>query len=180
MHPDEWQHQKCGTGRLCHVALGNSKIFVGIQFDEQPDFQKQIADPNVYPVLLYPGKDSLNLSSENFFELPPGRSLLIVIIDGTWRQARKIVNASSSIKTLPRVSFSPTTPSKFIIKKQPDPNCLSTLEAIHEILLSLETRGYENYLEHKTVLPEILNDLVTFQLASREAGITRRNSSKRG
>jgi hypothetical protein len=41
--------------------------------------------------------------------------------------------------------FSGAAPSRYVIKKQPEPGCLSTLEATHELLLALERSGLDRY-----------------------------------
>jgi hypothetical protein len=50
--------------------------------------------------------------------------------------------------------FTPTAPSRFIIKQQPQAGCLSTLETTHELLLALEKSGLDTY-----PLPAQLHDL---------------------
>jgi hypothetical protein len=41
--------------------------------------------------------------------------------------------------------FTPTAVSRYVIKQQPQEGCLSTLEATHELLLSLEKSGLDRY-----------------------------------
>jgi hypothetical protein len=41
--------------------------------------------------------------------------------------------------------FTPSAPSRFVIKQQPQKGCLSTLEAVHELLLALERSGLDHY-----------------------------------
>jgi hypothetical protein len=41
--------------------------------------------------------------------------------------------------------FTPSAPSRFVIKQQPHPSCLSTLEATHELLVALEQAGLDRY-----------------------------------
>jgi DTW domain-containing protein YfiP len=155
MHPKEFKRVKAGTGRLTHLCLANSEIRVGIGFDGDAVLQAQIRDPANAPVLLYPGPGARNLSAGE----PPvddlaGRRLLILILDGTWSFARKMLRLSPSLQRLPRVMLTPSAPSRYVIKQQPEEGCLSTLEATHELLLALERSGLDRY-----PLPDQLLDL---------------------
>lgn len=41
--------------------------------------------------------------------------------------------------------FTPTAPSRYLIKQQPHIGCLSTLEATHELLMALERAELDHY-----------------------------------
>jgi hypothetical protein len=120
MHPKEFKQEKAGTGRLTHLCLKNSEILVGVGFDEVESVQALIHDPRNYAVLLYPGIEARNLSQG---DLPAaelaGKRLLVFILDATWSGARKMLKLSPSLQRLPRVMFTPTSVSRFIIKQQP-------------------------------------------------------------
>jgi DTW domain-containing protein YfiP len=146
MHPKEFKRIKAGTGRLTHLCLSNSEIRVGIGFNGDEVLRALIRDPRYAPVLLYPGPDARNLSKGE----PPvddlaGRQLLILVLDGTWSLARKMLRLSPSLSLLPRVMLTPSAPSRYVIKQQPERWCLSTLEAIHEVLVALERSGLDRY-----------------------------------
>ena len=107
------------------------------------------ADPAIYPVVLYPGPDAINLSmlspDARADLFPTNKRLLMFVIDGTWRNARKMRRLSCNLKQLPQVCFTPQKPSAFLVRKQPRIECLSTIEAIHEVidLLNGSTPGVE-------------------------------------
>ncbi|MCU0792422.1 MAG: DTW domain-containing protein [Opitutaceae bacterium] len=146
MHPKEFKREKAGTGRLTHLCLPESEIHMGTDFDQHAPVQAILRDPALYPVLLYPGGGALNLSHG---ELSPdalgGRRLVVILLDATWACARKMLRLSPSLQALPRIMFTPTAPSRFVIKQQPQAGCLSTLEATHETLLALERSGLDRY-----------------------------------
>ncbi|MDX9958759.1 MAG: tRNA-uridine aminocarboxypropyltransferase, partial [Spirochaetia bacterium] len=66
MHDKEWRRQKSGTGRLACLNLAGSEIIPGLGFDENPRVRELLADPAKRCVLLYPGDDAVDLSSEPF------------------------------------------------------------------------------------------------------------------
>ncbi|MEN9633088.1 MAG: hypothetical protein RL077_1492 [Verrucomicrobiota bacterium] len=146
MHPKEFKQEKAATGRLTHLCLQQSELHCGIEFDNHAPVQDLIRDPANFPVLLYPGRDALNLSSGR---LPPdafaGRRLVVFLLDATWALGRKMLRLSPSLQRLPRVMFTPSAPSRYVIKQQPHAGCLSTLEATHELLTALESAGLDHY-----------------------------------
>jgi DTW domain-containing protein YfiP len=155
MHPKEFKHEKAGTGRLTHLCLSTSEIHMGLTFDSHELVQAIIADPNNFPVLVYPGPTARNLTTGALTETDlSGRRLVLFLLDGTWSGARKMLRLSPSLQRLPRVMFTPSAPSRFIIKQQPQAGCLSTLETTHELLLALEKSGLDAY-----PLPAQLHDL---------------------
>ena len=146
MHPKEFKQEKAGTGRLTHICLQTSEIHVGVGFDKDEAVQALIHNPLNHAVLLYPGTGARNLSTS---DLPAaelaGKRLVVFILDATWSGARKMLKLSPSLQCLPRIMFTPTAVSRYVIKQQPQEGCLSTLEASHELLLVLEKSGLDHY-----------------------------------
>jgi DTW domain-containing protein YfiP len=174
MHPKEFKHEKAGTGRLTHLCLGNSEIHMGLNFDADGAVQELITDPANFPVLVYPGPTARNLTTG---ALAPaelgGRRLVLILLDGTWSGARKMLRLSPSLQKLPRVMFTPTAPSRFLIKQQPQDGCLSTLETAHELLLALTSSGLDTY-----ALPAQLLDLFARMQAFQMEQQAKKNADK--
>jgi len=63
---------------------------------------------------------------------------LLIVPDGTWRKARKIVRANPVLSTLPRFSLPSGAPSEYRIRKTREPAAVSTIEAIARSLSILE------------------------------------------
>jgi DTW domain-containing protein YfiP len=172
MHPMEYRHEKCTTGRLTCLNLANSEIITGVGFDNDPRVRALIGDPGNYPVLLYPGGGAMSLTRG---ELPltelGTRTLVVFLIDATWRCARRMVRESPSLLRLPRLGIEPMTPSRFIIKRQPAPWCLSTIEATHELLLALDAGGLDVYPDRERLIGAF-NAMQDFQLRqAAKAGV---------
>ena len=164
MHPKEFKEEKAATGRLTHLCLANSVIHVGVQFDAHDEVQGLLRDPANLPVLLYPGRDAQNLSRGDFRTADLGdRRLVVLLLDATWSLGRKMLRLSPSLQRLPRLMFTPTAPSRFVIKQQPEVGCLSTLEATHELLVALEKSGLDRYPLPEQMLG-LLRRMQDFQL----------------
>ncbi len=163
MHPKEFKRQKTGTGRLTKLSLKNSEILMGIDFNEDKRVIKMISDERYFPMVLFPGQNSVNLSSENSLTLPEGKTLLVFVLDATWRLARKIMWVSTILHKLPKISFTPDEKSRFKIKKQPMDYCVSTIEAVYYLLDVLEKKGFEKLERRHDALLDAIDSLVKFQ-----------------
>jgi DTW domain-containing protein YfiP len=165
MHPKEFKQEKASTGRLTHLCLPNSEIIVGIDFERAERLQELLGDRNNLPLLLYPGADAKNLSEgELTAGEVSGRQLVVFVLDATWSGARKMLRLSPSLQRLPRVMFTPSSRSRFVIKQQPHPSCLSTLEATHELLSALAKTGLDEY-SLPNQLHEVFERMQNFQIA---------------
>ncbi len=146
MHPKEYKKEKNGTGHMTKLQLKNAEIIVGVDFTNNAHVNEILNKANNNSFLLYPGKDSFNLSVRNRSEtkLFMRGNPHLFIIDATWPCARKMLKLSKNLQNLRRVSFDNTIKSKFIIKQQPDALCLSTIESVYTVLNLLKESDLEN------------------------------------
>lgn len=153
MHPYEFKRVKAATGRLTHLCLAGSELHVGIGFDQHEAVQALIHDPGNFPVMLYPARGAYDLSKGELRQTDiAGRRLVVFLLDATWRLVRAMWRTSPSLHSLPRIMFSNAAPSRYVIKQQPEPGCLSTLEATHELLMLLERSGLDQYPQPEQLL----------------------------
>lgn len=184
MHPMEWKREKCTTGRLAVLNLAGAEIIPGLAFDEEPRFRALVDDPLNFPFLLYPGEGAVDLGADPSPRLslealaggpvgPGGRRLVAFLIDATWACAKAVARESPGLMRLPRLMFRPRERSRWTIKRQPAEWCLSTLEAVHELLLALEAAGLDSYPDKGRLL-EVFERMQAYQIARRDAGPERR------
>ncbi|OHE59063.1 MAG: hypothetical protein A2Y36_18355 [Treponema sp. GWA1_62_8] len=165
MHPHEVRKVKSGTGRLTALSFQDAEIVMGVEFDGNPRVLDLLADPAYLPMLLYPGPLSRDLSKGGLTSAELGnRRLLVFLVDATWPLAKKMLRCSPLLQSLPRLMFTPTARSRWLIKRQPDELCLSTLEATHELMLALEAAGLDRY-ERPDQLLAVFAALQAHQLA---------------
>jgi DTW domain-containing protein YfiP len=178
-HPHEARKVRAGTGRFAALSLNGSEIHVGVTFDDDPAVLALLGDPRHLPVLLYPGPGARDLDAAPLSRADlGGRRLLVVLLDATWTLARKMLRESPLLRSLPQITFSPRARSRYVIKRQPGPRCLSTLEAAHELLLALERSGLDRYERPRQML-DAFAAMQEFQLRSasgRRAPRTRRTA----
>ena len=133
-HPRE-RHVAVGTARMAHLALPNSLLRPGLDFSADPVVTAELAaSPDTY--LLFPGPNAKDAAT-----LPRDRPITLVVLDGTWWQARKLYKLNPALAALPQVAFSPRQASAYRIRRQPAAFCLSTIEALAEVLPALEPAG---------------------------------------
>lgn len=155
IHPIEIKRRRLTTGRMAHLTLLGSHLIMGQVYTHDDRVNALLADPTRNCVMLYPGKRSANLSimpieARSELRRDPTRRLTIFVIDGTWATAKKTVNQSLNLLHLPRICFTPPGPSNFRVRKQPNGECYSTIEAIHhtiELFGPAPTRPHDSLLE---------------------------------
>lgn len=141
MHPKEFKKTKNGTGRLTHLSLPNSELYIDVDFSNHNAVNALINDSNNLCYLLYPGKNSLHLNVQTI-DLQD-KQLVIFILDSTWPCSIKMLRLSTNLQRLPKLSFTHTKCSQFQIKEQPKDFCLSTIESTLTILELLNAHGIE-------------------------------------
>jgi DTW domain-containing protein YfiP len=186
IHPKEWRRERCGTGRLTCLNIADAELLPGIAFDAHPRVRELIDNPGNFPVLLYPGKGSIDLSDSNpavfgaaarLRTAASGRRITAFLVDATWACSKAVLRESPGLLALPRLMFTPKTPSRWLIKRQPGPLCLSTLETVHELLCALESAGLEDYPDKGRLL-DVFARMQEYQIERAVAGGKPRHFSK--
>ena len=129
-HPSEVNHA-LNTARLAALGLTNAELRVGEVFE---DLHTLLNPPGYQARLLFPGEDAQPLQAA----AAATEKLLLVVPDGTWRKARKLLHLNPLLAQLPRVTLPEGAVSRYRLRKAPGPGALSTVEAIVQALDILE------------------------------------------
>ncbi|MBC3422297.1 DTW domain-containing protein [Pseudomonas wayambapalatensis] len=130
-HPSETSHA-LNTARLAALGLRNAELVIGEVFEDLPAL---LATPGYRPALLFPGEQAEVVSAYGEGDALP---LLLIVPDGTWRKARKLLYLNPLLGGLPRVTLGQVQPSRYRLRKAPEEGALSTLEAVVQVLNGLE------------------------------------------
>ncbi len=131
-HPREARLAICSAW-LTRLALVNAELHRGVTFAGNPRVLELASSPGA--AVLYPGEGAAPATS--LAGRPPP---VLVVLDGTWGQSEKMMDANPFLATLPRVRVDPPQPSGYRdLRKEPAPHCLSTLEAVAYALGDLES-----------------------------------------
>lgn len=134
-HPSEVRHA-LNTAKLAALGLLNSELRVGEVF---ADLGALIEVPGYRSALLFPGDGAQPLV--NYADDNDERPWLLVVPDGTWRKASKLLHMNPLLAALPRVTLAQVLPSRYRLRKAPADGALSTLEAVVQALNVLEAPG---------------------------------------
>ncbi len=129
-HPDEAKHA-LNTARLAALGLQNAQMLIAETFADLADYIQQ---PGYRACVLFPGEQAQVLSAYQDDQQP----LLLIVPDGTWRKARKILHCNPLLAALPRVTLAAGLNSRYRLRKAPDAQALATVEAVTHALTALE------------------------------------------
>ena len=164
-HPREAE-KAIGTARIAALCLPSAQIAVGVEFKDDARVQALVNDPARPAVLLYPSEHAQDLR----VALPRG-PITLVVLDGTWAQAKKLKSRNRWLAALPQVCFLPDQPSEYRIRREPREDYVSTIEA-----LALTLGALEGAPERFNVLLAPFRAMVDLQLgfAARSTGSRKR------
>ncbi len=131
-HPRE-REMPIGTAHMASLCLTNSEMHVGVQWENSRVMERVLSDAKRPAALLYPGEHAVDVLSA-----PPPGPVTLVVIDGTWSQAKKVVRSNPVLAQLPRYAFAPPAPSEYRIRREPKDDYVSTIEALVHVLGALE------------------------------------------
>ncbi len=122
-HPREARLAICSAW-LTRLALANAELHRGFDFEGHARVRELASSSGAS--LLFPGEDAVPAAS--LAGRPPR---VLVVIDGTWLQAEKMLAANPRLAALPRVSVAHEQPSGYReLRREPAPHCLPTIEAV--------------------------------------------------
>ncbi|NDD92775.1 DTW domain-containing protein [bacterium] len=148
-HPQEPDHE-LGSAWLAVQCLKQSQLKVGLSWPNMTKAWGMAVDPTRWGVLYLgsgpkgtpPQGSSLFCVDKKGAPLDPAtndsklkRLEGVIVLDGTWSQAKTLWWRNAWLLKLQRLMLSPRTPSLYReLRREPRRECLSTLESIAEIL----------------------------------------------
>ncbi|XP_059175357.1 tRNA-uridine aminocarboxypropyltransferase 2-like [Physella acuta] len=122
--------QNCISPEKCQVIIGKRFNYL-----RNPELKPVFDLPTT--LLLYPGEDAIDITA-----LPTDTSYTLVLLDGTWAQAKGIYSQNAILKTLKKVQIKIEEKSKYVIRTQPSDTSLSTLETAALAISTLEKKPH--------------------------------------
>lgn len=144
-HPQE-PDRTLGSARIAALCLQRSTLTVGLSWANLSDGLGRSVDPRSWGVLYLgsglpqpTGPGLRVLGKDNTIDNDGLRGLEgIVVLDGTWSQAKALWWRNAWLLKLRRLVLTPSRPSLYgRLRREPRRECLSTLEATAEALTFL-------------------------------------------
>lgn len=152
-HPQE-PDKELGSAALLVRALENSRLRVGLSW---PSLSKALgaeAKPSEWAVLYLGAKGATFPKSVNFVSKKnevverPEKLVGLVVLDGTWTQAKALWWRNSWLLKCKRIVLQPQVPSRYgHLRKEPRREAVSTLESVALVLGELENKSTQELLE---------------------------------
>ena len=171
-HPEEMANPK-GSAIIAELGLDLYQCLRGEDFQAHKDLSALLEAKPGEIAVLYPDERSDVLSAEGIVNSKVKIKALIVI-DGTWRKARKIWEMNPQLHGLPCYRLEIEQKSDYRIRKAPQQSCLSTVESIVGALRLLERnpQGYKPMLN-------LFTEMIDFQIQKMGKGTYLKNYSNK-
>lgn len=139
IHTNELK-KSSNTGRLALRALANSEMRVRGELGATLDLSDLLTE-SYRTFLFYPSKDARELNRDVVEE--DERPIQLIVPDGSWRQAGKMLYRHPELKDVPRVKLGAANAPKYYMRAQHRPEGMATLQAVAHALGIIEGRLVE-------------------------------------
>ncbi|MCG9558390.1 tRNA-uridine aminocarboxypropyltransferase [Vibrio kanaloae] len=139
------------TGKLLQQSLEQCESFVWQRKTPPADLISLLDDNTLQPFLLLPSEKSMECQQAVLNETND-RKPLFIILDGTWQEAKKMLNKSPWLKNIPQIHLDITSESSYTLRRNQDSGHLCTCEVGVELFKALgeeePARLIDDYYQH--------------------------------
>ncbi len=184
MHRDEIL-KPTNTGRLIANAFPHDcKAFEWSRLSPPPELLTILADSSRQCAVVYPAgenREILNIASDDarstaapssqpyLDEVNKKRLLTVILLDGTWRQAARMMNHSHWLKSVPVLPLLDVEQAEYKMRKASDGERLATAEACAALLQQL---GRDKAAHHLKQLFQVFNHHYSASRACTKVSVT--------
>ena len=122
------------TARILKLVNPESTELILWERTNEPEKLIEYINSEEYEIyILFPIESDV-LSEKKFEYKSSERTPAFIILDGTWKEAGKILRKSDYLKKLPRISINPIYKSEYTLRRGASEGELCTIEAAIEVL----------------------------------------------
>ncbi|RJX66470.1 DTW domain-containing protein [Vibrio sinensis] len=128
------------TGRLIVDTIKESYVYQWSRTEPDAEMLALLANPTYQPIIVFPDEyvdDEKRLVGEDVGNILQGKTPLIILLDGSWREARRIFRKSPYLDHLPVLSVNPESISQYMMRQSDKEQHLSTAEVATLVLEQL-------------------------------------------
>ncbi|WP_162046345.1 tRNA-uridine aminocarboxypropyltransferase [Vibrio taketomensis] len=128
------------TGRLILDTVQEGYAFQWSRTEPDAQMLELLQNPNYQPLLVFPEDyvdDKQRVVNEALPTFCQGKKPLMILLDGSWREARRIFRKSPYLDNLPVVSIQPQALSQYMMRKSDNEQHLATAEVAMLVLEQL-------------------------------------------
>lgn len=152
-HENEFS-RSTNTGRLIEYAVGTTKIFKWSRTNLPLELIKLI-NSNLYDIYLIMAADRETEKTRIKKYSVSNKSTVFLILDGTWKEARKILRKSDYLNNLKILSLDIKEKSIYDLRRNSDSNHLCTVEVAIELFKIInEYKNSEELNEYFNIFME--------------------------
>ncbi|MDF2155906.1 DTW domain-containing protein [Vibrio sp. CAU 1672] len=145
IHPNELQRDT-NTGKLLALCQLNVESVVWDRKNPPASLLALLEDSALFPVLLFPGEHSLTLDQLSSQSHQQHKQPLFIILDATWQEARKMVNKSRWLSSVPLMALTSAAPSQYQLRRNQQTGNLCTFEVAAHLLGQLDEKSNQQYM----------------------------------
>lgn len=150
MHHNEF-YKPTNTGKLIEACIARTRVFEWSRTEPPADLIAALADPAYRPMIVFPEAEDYAERMVHNVEMD-GRIPVFIILDGTWRQARRMFRHSRYLQDLPVIQPQTDRVSSYTLRRSTVAEHLCTAEVAIALLEQMgEEQGgaaLENYFSH--------------------------------
>lgn len=149
LHPNE-PERPSNTAKLITQIIPATSWHIWQRKDPPQQLLSMLKQPGLRPWLIFPAdRPELSVRAKQWTTPPSGTVDLFIILDGTWKEVRKIIRQSPWLSELPLLSFTPSQRTRYTLRRNPDAEHLCTAEIASEVLkLTVQTEAATALDEH--------------------------------
>ncbi|MGO2477423.1 MAG: tRNA-uridine aminocarboxypropyltransferase [Pseudoalteromonas sp.] len=137
------------TGRLIAEIIPDNYAFRWDRTQPDADLLLLLNNPKYQPIVIFPASDVEPERVITEVKVASGKQPLFIFLDGTWREAKKMIRKSPYLDNFPVLSISPEKVSDYRLRIAPHAHQLGTAEVgIMVLALAGENDAREKLEDH--------------------------------
>lgn len=139
------------TGRLILDTVQEGYVFQWSRTEPEQEMLKLLSNEDYQPIVIFPDEyvdNKSRLIAGNAREFCADKKPLLIFLDGSWREARRIFRKSPYLDSLPVLSIQPDTISRYMMRRSDNEQHLATAEVASLVFAELKEQDAADTLAH--------------------------------